>query len=191
MEKVDYNIEFAHVYINEEFSREHREAAWLANRVVQGLEKQGKTYSKVILIDDYNPSENMLNEQDFIAQLARNQAEPEFIAYEASLISLKEKVLEQLNMKRRKKSIRKYIEQHSRLPCSFLIVIWHLLRLGLITNGVEYYRSLNEEIKKPFVGKKLVTILPERLKSVEEKAWEVIDSSLFAGALDNSEFIFF
>ena len=115
---------------------------------------------------------------------------PDFVAYEASTVHLYEKVLGMIK-KNERNDVKRYYRKNGRVPCSFLIVIWHLIRLGLVENELEFYMPPNEGIKKPFVGKRIITILPKRFQSVEERAKDVIAHSPFASALDRLEYIFF
>jgi len=191
MEKVDFNIEYAHIYVNEGFNSEHKKAAFLFVERTKELGELGKSYSSVVLIDDYNPSEHLLSEERFLHLLAKRNAAPDFVGYEARIVPLVEDVLDAMDDKDAK-SVRRYIVSRGRVPCSFLIVVWHLLRLGEIDDkkfGI--YHPLDPLIDKPFVGKKLITILPERFKSVEERARDVIGRSQFGGVLDRLDYQFF
>lgn len=191
MEKVDFNIEYAHIYVNEGFNHEHQRAARFLNTKAKELKERGGSYSGVVLFDDYNPSEWLVSEEEFICSLSREKAKPDFVAYEARLVPLVKGVLELVD-KKDAKGVRRYIESRRRIPCSFLIVVWHFFRLGLINDrGIDIYRPLKSQNKRPFVGESLITVLPDRFRSVEEKARGVIGRSQFGDALDRLEYHFF
>ena len=191
MQKVNYNIEYAHIYTNEQFNREHLEASWVLNYTIKNLNKKNKSYSTVVLIDNYNPNEHILDENTFLYQLKQNNASPDFVAYEAQLVPLYEKVLNSIHKKSKRRSIGQYVKTREKIPCSFLIVVWDLLRLGLIQNGIIYYKNGNGKNTKVFIGEKIITILPERFRPVEERAKEIILNSDYTEALKKIEHIYF
>ena len=185
---VDFNIEYAHIYTNESFSDEHLKSIKILQKILQDFKKQNKTYSLAILIDDYNPSESILDVKGFVNKLSEVGAEPDYVGYEAKLASLSEMLIKKLPNRLRKQYLR-YINRKNRIPCSLLVTIWHLLRLGLLESDIKYFEQLSKH--KPFIGKNIITILPARFKNVEEKARTNIASLGFKDKIKNMEFIFF
>lgn len=164
LKKSDYNIEFAHIYINENFANEHRQASKIAKNKLQDLAKQNKTGILTVLIDDYNPSDSILNVDEFLEKLNKLGAKPDYMVYESKLASYKDIILKEMNGKIKNK-YEKYIYNHSKCPCSFLIAVWHLVRLGFL-NANPMIEHLG---KKPFIAEKIITILPQRYAEIEKK----------------------
>lgn len=68
-------------------------------------------------------------------------------------------------------------ESHSfmtRHTCAILSAVWSLARLG-------FYKLKEEDLKrfsdKPFTANKIITILPRKYKSVEDKVIKIIESA--------------
>lgn len=61
-DKVDFNIEYAHIYLSEQsfesrvFIKNYAENIKITKQIIRDLELNDKTYSLNVLIDDYNPS---------------------------------------------------------------------------------------------------------------------------------------
>src|SRR3989344_9263442 len=170
---LDYNVEFAHIYGNESFSHEHYQASQILKRKIEELEKNKQSYTTTILIDDYNPSEWILNVDKFLEELKGSHTVPDHLAYESKLVPLKDMVLELSSEQIRKGYNRYSNKKNGRVACSLLVAIWHLTRLGIFSLPKDLLVNGN----KPFSAKKLVTILPERYHNVEEKALKVIGST--------------
>ena len=75
-----------------------------------------------------------------------------------------------------------------RHTCALLSASWSLSRLGIYTVPTGVIRNLT---KKEFVAEKLITILPEKYREVENKVLEIIKSSKFKGALNRIEYKYF
>lgn len=204
-ELVDYNIEYAHIYLNESFSNEHEYSVRLLKKIIRKINREGKTYNLTVLLDDYNPSESLLDVNDFISQLTRLNATPCYVGFESKLVPITDFLLEKMSGKIKKRYTR-YIEKNGRVPCSFLVAAWHLLRLGVVKNHRRYFKPTSEVLRgrratnltnpvnnknKPFIANKIITILPSRYKTVEEKAIEVIRSTEYKESLKRFTYKFF
>lgn len=187
MKKVDYNIEFAHIYTNENFAEEHYAATKIARDKIKELESQGKTCSATILIDNYNSTDHILDVPKFVEELEEIGVKPDFTMFEADLAKYKDKCLALMNGKL-KKQYSKYIESNGKCPCSFLVAVWHLARLGVFKIESS---TRNHPTDKPFVGRRIITILPKRYGAIEKKAHDIIKSTPFALELARMENIFF
>lgn len=186
MKKVDYNIEFGHIYVNEMFTNEHYTSAALAQKTIMKLKSEGKSYVITVLIDDYNPTDSILNIKKFAKNLRAIGINPDYFIMESSLVNYKDMALEEMNGKI-KRLYTKYIENNQKCPCSFLVSIWHLLRLGAF-DDVHIDKT---EGKKPFQAERIITILPERYRSIEKKALDIIKSTKYVGYVAKAEYIYF
>jgi hypothetical protein len=187
MKKVDYNIEFAHIYTNENFCEEHLKAARIAQKKIDDFRLKNITYVTTILIDNYNSTDRILDIDKFIKKLEKIGVKSDFVVFEADLANYKDKCLELMNGKI-KKQYHKYIETNEKCPCSFLVSIWHLARLGIFQMRLFVNKP---QTKTPFIGKRTLTILPERYRSIEKKALDIIKSTKYLKEVEKMEYIFF
>lgn len=186
----DYNIEFAHIYVNEDVTREHFEASWITKQFIEKLEQEKQSYSTVVLIDNYNPTENLLNVDEFLQTVKSHGLIPDYLVYEADLVAYKDQVLGNIQNLRLQKNYTNYINHKNKIPCSFLIVIWHLLRLGVLKIDPAILHPIKQN-PAPFLASRLQTILPKRYESVERKAQELIQHSLYKETLEKIDYTFF
>lgn len=183
--KNDYSIEYAHIYTNESFAKEHVNASEVLYQISEDLKNRGKSFSKVVMIDNYNPTDHILDIDFFMKNLKRVGAEPDFYLFEKDLVDYKDYALDIMS-RRSKKDYTKYMQKNRKVPCSFLIFIWYLIRLGIIEirdNNIIKLMNKDTETTK---ADKLINILPERYKSVEEKAMKALyDSDVDNKIIDN------
>lgn len=186
--KIDYNIEYAHIYSDEFFGKEHKESVKELHKAIKRLKKLKKSYVLSVLIDEYNPTEHMLDTENFLAILKKLDAKPHFLMLESHLARYKNVLLKKMDGKI-KREYEKYIKKHNKVPCSFLIAIWHLKRLGLIKNKNGELQQLTK--RKQFTANKIITILPKKYQRVELKAIDIIESTIFKKQITNIAHIFF
>lgn len=186
MKKTDYNIEFAHIYTNENFTAEHYRATKIALKRIKEVEEEGKSYTVTVLIDNYNPSDHVLKVPEFIKELEIMGVTPDYVIFEADLVNYKDICLNEMNGKIQRQYA-KYIGKNDRYPCSFLLAIWHLIRLG----ALDPEPAIKIKNNKPFPAEKTITILPNRYGSVEKRSIEIIKSTKFADIANRIEYIFF
>lgn len=189
MRKTDYNIEYAHIYAGEHFSEMHKKSVAELHKVIEKLKKLNKNYVLTVLIDEYNARHHNLDIKKFWKQLKKLKAWPDFVGYESRLIVYKDYLLKEMNGKI-KKEYENYIKEHKKLPCSFLIAIWHLKRLRLIPIKKGELDNLTKN-NKVFTAEKIITILPKKYQEVERKALKIIKSTKFKGWMENIENIFY
>ncbi len=187
--KVSYSIEFTHIYLSELFSHEHRLSVDIMKRVRDRLDGEDASSNLAVLIDDYNSSDVILDVEEFQEQLARLDATPDFLFYESRLAKYADDLLSAITVPRIRRSYSRYIQSKRQLPCSFMIALWYLLRLGEIK--LRSYDELQANSQKPFVADRLIGILPERFKGVEEKALKIIGATPFASRLEDIECVFY
>lgn len=182
----DYSIEISHIYINETFSHEHEESIDKFHKYSKQVDG---TMSSIVLVDNYNPSEDLLDLEDFVVKLEAKGAKPDFLGFEANMEPYKNKMLDAITDKRLHSSYARYINDKNKLPCSFMTAIWYLIRLGVFEPDPAEIRQLGD---KPFVpAKYLINILPERFRAVEAKTLELIANSIYSDKAYNVDFIFY
>ncbi|MEF8847377.1 MAG: hypothetical protein V5A57_03055 [Candidatus Paceibacterota bacterium] len=215
MEKVDYNIEFAHIYSDEEIGKEQLKSAEITKDLVEDLEEQGKSYTTCILIDEYHSEYSNFSLDDFLAHFDKKGIPPSYIGYEGQLFDTAESLLKQLPDKvldsEKMHSELDYVKEIVSLKgddramklkevpetkvqedytCVFLATAWTLLRLGLVrAQHATQITGLTDP--KPFPAENLITVIPEKYKSVEERVAEVIKATEYEKYLDNIEHIYF
>ncbi|HUC86823.1 MAG TPA: hypothetical protein VMR75_00655 [Candidatus Saccharimonadales bacterium] len=180
MKHIDYSIEFCHIYLNETFSHEHQHSIDVVKGVIAEL-PAGATHSLNVLIDDYNATEEVLDIEDLKARLRQAGVKPDYLAYEAQLAPYADTLLSEMSNGKLKRSYEQYIRDKETIPCSFMIAIWYLLRLGAIPlrSNARVYEK-NGGHTKPFVADHLTSVLPERFSGVETKALAIISKTKFA-----------
>ncbi|MBU0894538.1 MAG: hypothetical protein KKF48_01095 [Nanoarchaeota archaeon] len=212
MKRVDYNIEYAHVYSDEEgLSDEQLRSIEVVKKLVKKLEKQGKTYVLTFLIDEYHPEYHKLNFHSYMDKLAKLGASPTYVGYESRMISAAKLLIKsipkdftktpkfhptikvkegnsylKINNKKIKLKTQGKMVHLSRYTCAVLSTAWALLRMGLVQskNAVEL-TGLTEP--KPFAGKKIINVLDRKYAPVEEANKDIIKSSKFKDQIKNFE----
>jgi len=220
MKKVDYNIEYAHISTDQpRFSLEQKKSIRITKEIIKKFKKQKKTYTLTVLVDDYLPSYSCLDIGHFLLKLRENGLFPDYIAYEHRLTSTAELILEMIP--KEKKAIRKiekevshskdviffipphkkfdeigltetyFLNYEARYDTSILMVAWYLFRLGVIDIPDVFRRTASIK-SKPFVGKKILNILPEKHKREKEKqVKDLLKATNFSSKIKNIEYKFF
>lgn len=90
MEKVDFNIEYAHIYADEFhkdviIGEEQIRSIEVVKQIIGNLESTGKTYSLNILVDDYNEEATKVDEEVLFSQLNEIGSPPDHIMRESQL----------------------------------------------------------------------------------------------------------
>lgn len=187
----DYNIEYAHIYVNETPSREHFDSGWIAKRKEKELSEQGKTVLSVILIDEYNPKERLLDENALLEHLGKQDVAPDFLAYESQLVPHAPILLESIRNPRWREFNQKKIAEGDVVPCSLLVAVWYLFRLGIFKINGDLLKPVNDAKIEDFPAKNIITVLPNRYRSVEEKALNFIAASNYREVSDRIEHIYY
>jgi hypothetical protein len=186
VDKIKYSIEYAHIYTDEQFGAEHIGGVYELARILSTLKLKRTSYALTVLIDNYNPHQHTLNRQDFIARLDRLDARPDFLGLEASLVSHKDQLLDAIIKPKVRREYRNYLDRRPKLPCSFLVSIWYLMRLGAlpIAAGSSIYTPVSDAAVS-FTGQRLINILPDRFREVEDQALKLIRSTIYHDLADN------
>ena len=88
MEKVDYNIEFAHIYSDQsELTDEQIKSAEVTKKIIDSLKKNGKSFVLTLLVDEYHPKFHKLNFNRFLKKLETFGLPPTYIGYESKMVS--------------------------------------------------------------------------------------------------------
>jgi len=154
----DISLEYCHIYTDEVFGKQHALALEKGKEIFDQLVKEGKTVSRVIMIDDYNPVETRLDETDFKNQVSRAGMLPDIYVYESQLIHVAHQVLKRTEG-RVWSQYSRYLTKYDKYPCSFLIACWYALRLGIMRD--------HTLVPAEEVSHQIISVLPERFVEVE------------------------
>jgi len=182
MEKVDYNIEYAHIYADEVFKQEHIDSLNVLELILRILKNDKKSYNLNLLIDEYHPEDKSLDIEDFLSKLKFRGYTPDHLYLESELHKDINLLLANLTDEKHLRDYERYLQRTGKSPCSFLVANWYLKRLGVLP--IENLKKLSNEAK-PFHGNKIINILDKKYKPNEDKALELIKNSRFASCLDN------
>ena len=182
MSKVDYNIEYAHIYADEVFGQEHIESLNVLELILRIIRNDNKNHNLNLLIDEYHPEDNSLDVDDFLNKLKYRGYHPHFLYLESDLHKDVDLFLDNLTSEKHKNEYYKYLDKHGKSPCSYLVAVWYLKRLGALPAG-NFKKLTDEEIYFP--GHKVINILDKKYKKGEDRALELIKNSKFAEYLDN------
>lgn len=187
----NYSIEFGHIYVDETYSHEHELGAHKALELIEEYKAQDKSYSVNLLIDDYNPEESLLDVEALVNKHQEFGIPPNFIAGEAGLAAYKDDLFDLITNNKIKKNYSRYIQgKNGKIPCSFMVAVWYLIRLGVIPLRKEdpiVYNGYDSEL---LVSERLVNILPERFKGVEDQAIKIIKGTRESQAADKIEWVY-
>ena len=175
------NIEYAHIYTSQTFGEDQRQSA----EIMKSRERE--SYTRVVLIDDYNEPNSTLDVGEFIDYLEKQKVLPDFIAMESDLVPLAPLLLEQLPIAERR-ALESHFQKLGRINCSFLVAVWHLARLGVLPSPPLRKTGTAE---KSFIAEKTIAILPRSYERNEQRALGYIKSSSFSHCLDRIGYIFF
>lgn len=203
----DYNLEFAHIYGNEQFGPEQARAAQRANEIMTRLSAEGKTFVTSVLIDEFNPTTNTLDEAELIVQLKVNNAPVDFIGYESRFAAVADLIIPELppalltlkyldNSGKAMLTLQDggmMVGLEERTPAPKYVGVmpvtaWTLCRLGVYPVPADAVKSLSN---KKFAARKIITILPEKYRPVEERVTEIIKNLPYADRLPDIEYEFF
>lgn len=186
---VDYNIEFSHIYSDKKFGKEQEESVQILKTKTMNFLKEHKTYSTCVLIDEYNSKNDSLDISILLRELNKRNVFPNFIGLESRLILKKDFLLKNIENKKIKREYEKYINKNNRIPCSFLVAVWYLCRLGYLDLHKEIYSCYDRS--DIFHGKQIINILSEKYENLEKRTIEIISNTKFANCIKNIETIFY
>lgn len=175
------SIEYSHIYTSQAFGVEQLDSIELMKSKENELKKEGHSVSRHILVDNYSTATgiNRFDLSSFKQSLVRNKAYPDLILEESKLVNICEEVASKVSNKSLKKSLINYYKTRSIWPCSLCVAAWYLIRLG----AIEYSTNLSSD--------RIISILPDRFKTAEEEAKNIIASTEFGHLLDRIEVVFF
>lgn len=180
-----YGIEFFHIYTDEQINGTHKAAL---EYLREAQKAWNFPYTTIVLIDDYNPVKHVLTIEDVLQHLEAEGATPDYWAKEADLVGNAQLLLQELTSPKLKRSYQKYIDQNNKYPCSLLTASWYLTRLGHLPSE-KVIRSTSSNEYTPC--SRLVNILPEDYKQVENKALKLIRNSSYKDSLNNIQDLFY
>jgi hypothetical protein len=212
----DYNIEFAHMYSDQDvIGEEQIKSVDVVKRVVKKLERRNKSYVLCVLLDEYHPLYQKLNINRFLSRLKEEGVSPTYIGYESRLIpaaSILLKVippeLQEYHKMRVKIMIDRQtvflhgkdkdiplktlgkLKEFNRYTCSILAAAWYLLRLGML-QAKDAYEITGLTEPKPFVAKNLINILQKKYKEPEDEAMDIIGNTNFKKHASRIETVYF
>lgn len=203
-----YNIEFAHIYADRDFSSEQIKSVENLKNLMKKLKQQKENFVTSVLIDDYNSKSHSLDESNFVHTIKSYAVPVDFIAYESKLNLLADRVIEDLpksiletrfssdtldkaiilKTEGRSIKLRDYFESSVKNTCALLTACWLLCRLGIYVIPENGIRRLNT---RSFEGNNIITILPKKYEYNEYKALAIIRALGRKELLKKIEYIFF
>ncbi|MEU6191983.1 hypothetical protein [Nocardia sp. NPDC047038] len=178
-------IEYAHIYSDQQFSRQHALGITELHKLPVGPD-----IKKIVLVDDYSPahSSQFLDMSDFLQKLVQRNAEPDVVVFESELVPYCEAVLDMISNRKLKKGLSGYYRSRLKYPCSLLVAAWYLLRLGVF--GRPPIRCVAGSPEDLFTDR-IITILPDSYMVPEARALEIIESTPSSPLIKKIDHIFF
>jgi hypothetical protein len=142
-----------------------------------------------VLVDDYNPTEHKISAEQVLGYLRAEGMLPQYWAYEKDLLGNAQLLLDSLTSSKLKNNYVKYIAKHEKYPCSLLTASWYLTRLGQLDPAGIIHSVDENPVYKP--AQRLLNLLPEDYRPIEERARKLILSSKFAAHADKIQDLFY
>lgn len=182
-----YSVEYFHVYTDDDISSVHTGSLGQMRTIALTL---GKNARPIILIDNYNPTEDKLSSENIFQFLDSQGASPEYWAYESDLVENAKVLLGNMTDSHLERSYRRYIEKHDKFPCSLLTAAWYLTRLGVLdAKGV--IRTVKNDTHEFVPSEALINILPGVYNQVERRAYSIIAASKYANVASKIYYVFY
>ncbi len=185
--KVTHSVEFFHIYTDETINGRH----------VKGLEYLKKfastwefNYNRIILIDDYNPTEQKTSLEEILNFLDKKGLFPDYWAYESAMVENVQQLLDSLTNDKLKRSYVNYIDKHKKYPCSLLTAVWYLTRLGYFKSEGIIFSTHNVSAKyqpSPY----LLNLLPRDFRPTEERVFKLLRKSDYSSTVDLIQDMFY
>jgi len=176
------SVEYAHIYTNNKVGDEQKLSLNILGDLKKEAESQNKTFSLVVLIDDYSFPDPTFDYSVFSEWIEGQGYKPDLILRESQLIPVCDAVLKLIEDKEVKEPVVDYIKAKKKYPCSLFIAAWYLLRLGHLSSPL---------FDAQFTAKRLVNILPTSFKPFEDKALELMAATPFQQSIQNIEHRYF
>jgi len=185
--KIKYNIEFSHIYVDELFSQEQIRSVDILKELLLIVDPSSVL---TILVDDYNPTRNIFDLNSFLKILHDHGISPNFVASESKLVSYFESFKQTLTSKELR-GLEKYISRRkNKLPCSLLVAIWDLIKLGEIKPRGSLF-IFNDQKPEDIGTTNIITILPKKYSFSEHRAEKILKSSTFRHALSRIQHVYY
>lgn len=198
----DYNIEFGHIYIDQQPGSEQTQAIEILKSTIAKLNRAGKSHVTTMLIDDISPEGARLDIGGYTAATSSN-VPLDFIFLESTLGIFKDTILADIPETEKihgRKNQSLYIKDSggNRVmilkpdgtpTCSLYIAIWFLGRLGIYSDISRWGINLHN---KEFAARKIITILSEGYKLSDEQALAILEKTPHWNTInDRIDFIYF
>lgn len=184
----DYSVEYFHIYTDETIGPRHD----VGLEYLQAIQKTWSfDVSRVVMIDNYNPTEHLLDANTVLKYLDSKSLLPDYWAYEGDLLTNADKLLNALTSNKLKNNYLHYIEKNNKYPCSLLTASWYLTRLGRFSaEGILKSTDITDDVV--FVpAKRLLNLLPQDYKTIEARARELIIKSEYSADAENIQDLFY
>lgn len=179
-----YGIEFFHIYTDETITDIHMSSL---NYLKSAQRAWDFPQELIILIDNYNPTEHILSQDDVMDFLAEQGLRPKYWAFEADMVGNARVLLENITSPKLKREYTKYVADKNKYPCSLLTAAWYLTRLGKMDASM----IKSSDASEYHAPERLINILPYAYKEVENRAREVIAKSSFSESVDMIQDLFY
>lgn len=185
VESAVYSVEFFHIYTDEVIGDTHRASL---NYLREAKKAWGMQQDLIVLIDNYNPERHVLTEEEVLSYLEEEGFTPDYYALEGDMVKNAQLLLETITSKKLKKNYEKYISSRHKYPCSLLTASWYLTRLGKLPHGSLIKSPKNKSYRQ---ASRLINILPQDYKEVEQRALELIAKSAWSSEVNNIQDLFY
>ena len=177
-----YSIEYSHIYVTQAFGPEQLKSLELMKSREIELLQEGHSIARHVLIDDYSTATGLdrFDETAYFDQLKSNDANPDVVVLESAFTEACEELVSKITDKSIRKSLLSYYETRKKWPCSLCVATWYMMRLGNIPYN-----------KADLASDQIISILPDRFKTPEEEAIDIIAASEFKDSISDIEVIFF
>jgi hypothetical protein len=184
-----YDVEYAHIYSDRLLSPEQLHGAAAAAGAAALLATGGASCTRTVLIDDYARL-RLLETDVLVDSLSAFGVRPDYLASEAALVELHDEFVGLITDKDQRRSIKRYYRDRGYLPCSYLVAIWYLVRLGALDPGdVTVFTAVDGDAGfSP--ADQLVNVLHPRFRIVEGQAHRLIGATRHAALLDRMHPVF-
>ncbi len=194
-----YNIELAHIYVDELFGENQRKSLDIFKEKVK---KNLRDYTTTLLVDDYNPKTNFLDIPSMLKEITKLDVSVDFLVFESTLTPYCDKILQKIPKKYLKAKLfgTKHVllldydgkliglrDQNGKYSCSLLIAAWILCRLGYFS----FQDFAFNNSRKDFVAKNLINILEKKYYESEMKVFDILRASGFGEVIKKIKYFWY